>query len=149
MLYHPRQFTSLCLILMFTCVLPWWWLLFSDDCLNNPCQSGGSCSNTEDSYSCSCEFPWKGQDCTWRKLWCYFYYIFMRRPKPNGIRGRVLSPLEVKAPRAECEKVMFLLWFFSEIFFLRATYFIARLEIKERILKSRKILLKTIIFDTE
>ena len=44
---------------------------------------------------------------------------------------------------------MFLLWFFSEIFFLRATYFMARLEIKERILKSRKILLKTIIFDTE
>lgn len=39
-------------------------LLDVDDCLNNPCQNGGTCVDKADSHTCLCVAGWTGQNCT-------------------------------------------------------------------------------------
>ncbi|XP_026126642.1 neurogenic locus notch homolog protein 4-like [Carassius auratus] len=36
-----------------------------DECrLTNPCQNGGTCSNTSNSYNCVCVNGWSGSECS-------------------------------------------------------------------------------------
>lgn len=38
-------------------------LLDVNECLANPCQNGGSCTNSIGSYSCNCTREWTGRNC--------------------------------------------------------------------------------------
>lgn len=34
-----------------------------NECNNNPCENGATCSNTEGSYKCTCTPGWTGPNC--------------------------------------------------------------------------------------
>ena len=35
-----------------------------DDCLSEPCENGGSCTDGPNNYTCSCILRWSGSTCT-------------------------------------------------------------------------------------
>ena len=35
-----------------------------DDCLSEPCENGGSCTDDLNKHTCSCSPPWIGQTCS-------------------------------------------------------------------------------------
>ena len=39
-----------------------------DDCLSEPCENGGSCTDGRNNYNCSCILPWAGETCASSKL---------------------------------------------------------------------------------
>ena len=39
-----------------------------DDCLSEPCQNGGSCTDGEKNYTCDRILPWIGRECMSSKL---------------------------------------------------------------------------------
>ena len=34
-----------------------------DDCLSEPCENGGSCTDSLNNYTCACTLPWTGSTC--------------------------------------------------------------------------------------
>ena len=44
------------------------YVLDVNECLNNPCQNGGTCANTFGSYTCQCRQGFKGFNCANGKL---------------------------------------------------------------------------------
>ena len=46
-----------------------------DECSPNPCKNGGTCTDGLNSYSCSCQVGYEGDNCEISKL--YFFYIFI------------------------------------------------------------------------
>ena len=40
-----------------------------DECVPNPCENGGSCSDGISDYTCSCADGFEGKNCTIGKIW--------------------------------------------------------------------------------
>ena len=41
-----------------------------DECVNNPCQNGASCVNSDGGYSCQCAAGWTGDECNQGVFFC-------------------------------------------------------------------------------
>ena len=42
----------------------YWLIIDINECLDYPCQNGGSCVNMEGDYNCSCLPGWEGKNCS-------------------------------------------------------------------------------------
>ena len=38
-------------------------LIALDECLHNPCQNGGTCAGSSDTYTCTCTAGYEGDNC--------------------------------------------------------------------------------------
>ena len=45
-----------------------------DECLSNPCENGGTCTDHANGYDCSCIPGYTGRDCVIGKS--YYIYLF-------------------------------------------------------------------------
>lgn len=68
-----------------------------NECLENPCQNGGNCTNTNGSFYCNCPIYTAGVNCDMRKLVVQTFYLYVLPFLPILKIG--CDVLDLKRPR--------------------------------------------------
>ena len=54
-----------------------------NECDGGPCKNGGTCANSDGSYSCSCQDGWTGNDCTQGMV----FYLYLSKILGKQVRS--------------------------------------------------------------